>query len=56
MAQLYEHLPKLIAPYIFSDSKEVAIRPPVHGSASGVRGAAWLWDEMASGISHIWGA
>jgi fructokinase len=40
---LYEALPKRIAPYIFADSPSVTVRPPVHGDASGVRGAARLW-------------
>lgn len=44
MAHLYDELPKRIAPHIFADNREIEIRRPVHGSASGVRGAAWLWD------------
>ena len=44
LAHLYDVLPGLIAPYVFSDGRrKVALRPPVHGPASGVRGAAWLW-------------
>ena len=43
LAQLYDRLPVLMAPYIFADTKEVAIRPPRWGDASGVRGAARLW-------------
>jgi fructokinase len=37
-------------PFIFADSRDVNIRPPVHGDASGVRGAALLWDP-AEGLS-----
>lgn len=45
MAHLYEELPALMAPYIFADERSVTIKRPVHGSTSGVRGAAWLWDN-----------
>ena len=41
---LYDTLPQLMRPFIFSDSEtQVDIRPPVFGAASGVRGAAALW-------------
>lgn len=46
MPHLYEQLPDLIAPYLFSDDKSIRIVPPVHGDASGVRGAAWLWNSV----------
>ncbi|MCP4933005.1 MAG: ROK family protein [bacterium] len=45
MPHLYEQLPSSIAPYIFADDKKILITPPEHGDASGVRGAAWLWNE-----------
>lgn len=45
LTSLYESLPALIAPYIFADDRRVTIRPPLHGDASGVRGAARLWDD-----------
>ena len=41
---LYRELPPRMAPYVFADDREVIIRPPRWGDASGVRGAAWLWD------------
>ena len=44
LENLYEQLPELIAPHIFADHADVTIRRPVHGAASGVRGAARLWD------------
>ncbi len=44
MAHLYADLPGAMAPYIFADTKLVDVRPPKWGDASGVRGAAWLWD------------
>ena len=43
LAHLYDVLPALVAPHIFADTREVAIKPPRWGDASGVRGAAWLW-------------
>jgi fructokinase len=49
-SRLYELLPELMRPFIFADSRDVNIRPPVHGDASGVRGAARLWDP-AEGLS-----
>lgn len=41
--ELYDALPALIAPHLFSDHCRVDIRPPKFGAASGVRGAARLW-------------
>lgn len=43
LPHLYEAVPRLAAPYVFSDVKNIDIRPPKWGDASGVRGAAWLW-------------
>jgi len=48
LSHLYETLPSLIAPYIFSEDRRVEIRPPKWGSASGVRGAARLWSGPQS--------
>ncbi len=45
LSHLYQDLPKRISPHIFADHDHVIIRPPEHGDASGVRGAARLWDE-----------
>lgn len=42
-AHIYDDLPRLIEPHIFSDAPHVDIRRAVHGDSSGVRGAAWLW-------------
>jgi len=41
--RLYENVPKLWGRYVFSDRVDTKLVPPVHGDASGVRGAAWLW-------------
>jgi fructokinase len=45
IARLYDDLPRLMPPFVFSDVFTTPIRPPVHGDSSGVRGAAWLWPE-----------
>jgi fructokinase len=37
-------LPERVAPHVFSDAFDTPIRPSRHGDASGVRGAAWLWN------------
>ena len=41
--RLYTNLPPLLAGYTFGKGCETPIRKAVHGDASGVRGAAWLW-------------
>ena len=43
--RLYEHVPALWKNYIFSESVTTRLVPPRHGDASGVRGAAWLWNN-----------
>jgi len=40
---LYEAVPALWSRWVFSDTVATALRKPVHGDSSGVRGAAWLW-------------
>ncbi|MDH3580446.1 MAG: ROK family protein [Hyphomicrobiales bacterium] len=52
MPHLYETLPDLLAAHIFADSTDIAVRPPIHGSGSGVRGAAWLWGGPDGSFSH----
>jgi fructokinase len=53
MAGLYEGVPRLWAPFVFSDRVDTPLRPPRHGDASGVRGAAWLWtpEEARAALS-----
>lgn len=46
LPHLYEQLPKLMVPYVISDTFETPIRKNMHGDSSGVRGAAWLWPEV----------
>jgi fructokinase len=43
LGRLYSGVPERWAAYVFSDRVDTPLRPPVHGDASGVRGAAWLW-------------
>lgn len=43
IARLYEVLPGLIAPNVFSDVFTTPVVAAAHGDSSGVRGAAWLW-------------
>ncbi|HSR71182.1 MAG TPA: ROK family protein [Kiloniellales bacterium] len=52
VAPLYDRLPELLAPNVFSDRVETAILAPRHGDSSGVRGAAWLWspEELDSAV------
>jgi fructokinase len=45
LTRLYSAVPRLWSSYVFSDRVDTALRPPVHGDSSGVRGAAWLWPE-----------
>lgn len=45
LSHLYTGLPPAMEPYIFADRPRIDIRPPRHGDASGVRGAARLWDH-----------
>jgi predicted NBD/HSP70 family sugar kinase len=42
---LYENVPKRWGNYIFSDRVDTLLVPPKHGDASGVRGAALLWEN-----------
>jgi len=41
--RLYENVPLLWEPFVFSDRVDTRLVPPVHGDSGGVRGAAWLW-------------
>lgn len=43
LARLYTRVPELWAEWVFSDRVDTRLLPPVHGPASGARGAAWLW-------------
>jgi fructokinase len=43
IARLYDNVPTLWAPYVFSDRVDTRLVRATHGDSSGVRGAAWLW-------------
>lgn len=43
MTHLYEQVPALMAPWVFSDVASTPVVRNRHGDSSGVRGAAWLW-------------
>ena len=43
--RLYRNLPLRIQAWTFGPANEIRIVKPVHGDASGVRGAAWLWNS-----------
>jgi fructokinase len=49
LQRLYAALPRLWPRYVFSDRVDTRLRPPRHGDASGVRGAAWLWSADEAG-------
>jgi fructokinase len=44
LGRLYDRVPPLWAHWVFSDRVDTRLVPPLHGDASGVRGAAWLWE------------
>jgi len=43
IARLYDRVPALWGPCVFSDRVDTRLVQAKHGDASGVRGAAWLW-------------
>ncbi|MEJ2059254.1 MAG: ROK family protein [Gammaproteobacteria bacterium] len=43
--RLYDNVPRLWDQYVFSDQVLNRLVPPMHGDSSGVRGAAWLWND-----------
>ncbi|MFN3130937.1 ROK family protein [Roseibium sp.] len=45
VTELYDDLPDAMLPYVFSDTYDTPIRKAKHGDSSGVRGAAWLWND-----------
>ena len=45
LAALREGLAARLGPYAFSDRLGTTIRHALHGDSSGVRGAAWLWND-----------
>ena len=49
IGSLYERVPRLWGEYVFSDRVETRLVRNRHGDASGVRGAAWLWETIREG-------
>ena len=47
IGMIYERLPALVSARVFSDAFDTPIRAAEHGDASGVRGAARLWEMPA---------
>jgi fructokinase len=45
VGEIYEHLPGKMTPYVFSNEWRGRVAPAHWGDASGVRGAARLWDD-----------
>lgn len=45
IARLYRNVPLLWGRYVFSDTVATRLVAPRFGDSSGVRGAAWLWNE-----------
>lgn len=45
IARLYDTVPRLWPRYVFSDRVDTRLVPPNFGDSSGVRGAAWLWND-----------
>ncbi len=43
--RLYDTVPRLWTRYVFSDRVDTRLVPPQYGDSSGVRGAAWLWND-----------
>ena len=43
--RLYTGLPELCKEFVFSDDIRTRIVRPMYGDSSGVRGAAWLWND-----------
>jgi len=45
IAMLYDDVPRRWGEHVFSDEVRTRLVSPVRGDASGVRGAAWLWNR-----------
>jgi fructokinase len=46
--RLYRDVPRLWTRYVFSDHVATRLARHQHGDSSGVRGAAWLWNDPAT--------
>jgi fructokinase len=50
--RLYDRVPQLWGPYVFSDTVTTRLLRAVHGDSSGVRGAAWLWEPAGDDVQR----
>ena len=48
ISRLYDRVPDLWGRHVFSDRVATRLLPAKHGDASGVRGAAWLWENRGA--------
>lgn len=46
IARLYVNVPNIWGRYVFSDECSTRLVPARHGDSGGVRGAAWLWNDL----------
>ena len=53
--RLYTNVPRLWSPYIFSDRVVTRLVRAKHGDSSGVRGAAWLWNDPPRALATTTG-
>jgi fructokinase len=51
--RLYESVPRLWTPYVFSDRVTTRLVRARHGDSSGVRGAAWLWPDRVREVREV---
>ncbi len=49
---LYDNVPRIWGKYVFSDRVDTRLAPPKFGDSSGVRGAAWLWENATTDIDR----
>ncbi|MEQ8707985.1 MAG: ROK family protein [Rhodospirillales bacterium] len=47
--RLFRNVPLIWERYVFSPTVVTRLLPPKHGDSSGVRGAAWLWQDERAG-------
>ena len=53
LTHLYRDVAPQVASHVFADETDVSIVPPAHGAASGVRGAARLWDGSEVAANRV---
>ena len=48
LTEIYREVPRRWGRYVFSDRVDTRLVRAMHGDSSGVRGAAWLWDDFTA--------